>query len=840
MSEPMPRSINEIQARSCSRRAHGPAFALAIAAGATIVLASTITAGQSGSSRPLSANPAAPGQSETANLERIAQIPMGSMNAVALDGDRAYLGLGPRLAVIDLSAPEAPRMAGFGDVLDDDVRAIHVDPAERNRVFVAAGAEGLRVYDVSQSETPRETTRVEGYSAAIQVTPERVYALGGPLRILDRSSQPPFGELARIDLPIESFHVAGQIAWLAVGEAGIMAYDLADPSRPTPIAALDTPGHARDIRVAGQLGYVVDGGRVLSILDLSTPTAPAWISDFTIDLADDSDCPPNGGDCGVEAHWVRVVGDRALLGSRRYLGAFGNRVEARLVLIDVSDPLRPRAIAQRGMRDNPSAIALDGTRSLVSAHPLWWYAGIAPCQLSPGGLHLFDTDLQDIGRLDLAVGANTIAIHADEVFSTDHSVRVRSYALNDPLASRLPAATGYGASYGSPEARDLVVDVTGARYVLGGQTAGFLSLADTAIQTGGEAARRGPAVVARAPGDAPLNGCAPPNRDQWFDHIATDGRHDYLLDQAGGLQVFEIGQYHPLSRLDDVDANDLASRNGRIYLAGPDGLDVIDASDPTAPIVSGSLSLVGRERTIAVSKQVDLAVVAGSTGLSIVDLRTPESPRQLSTVPMDEALVAVAIQGHTVYAASESSLLAFDLADATAPVQHTQVEGLRGIRSLAISGNHLAILSTGGVSIYQPPVDDRSPPLLPQQNPIDPSPIYLPSLLRDTTIGAVSPSPGVILQIADKGAFLSPPGFQQRIHQVPSPIGASIVRTRSAYEHFRHQCGSQPELVCTGRQQCLCDPVAVRAGMVDGHQTQQRRRLHSHQQGLRVVELRRP
>ena len=68
----------------------------------------------------------------------VAQIG-GSIDAVAVMGNRIYAGMGPRLVVFDVSNPASPRLLGRSPILPGLVSGIAV---ENSVAYVAAGPEG--------------------------------------------------------------------------------------------------------------------------------------------------------------------------------------------------------------------------------------------------------------------------------------------------------------------------------------------------------------------------------------------------------------------------------------------------------------------------------------------------------------------------------------------------------------------------------------------------------------------------------------------------------------------------------------------------------------------------
>lgn len=665
---------------------------------------------------------------------------MGNLGAIAVSGNRAYLGLGPRLAVLGLEDPAAPRLLGFTNDLGDELRDLALDPRAPNRVLVAAGDAGLVIIDASTEGRPRELARLPGRAQAVQSEGTRAYVLGEALRILDATDPEAPMEIGRVELPIEAFHVAGDLAWLATGAAGVMVYDLGDPARPAPIGAFDTPGSAHDIRVAGTFAYVADGGRRLSVLEVSDPTAPWLRSELTVDLSAENACSPQVADCGLDARLLRIVGDRAVLVLQRFSGAFAARSPARLVSIDLADPAAPRELAQRTMSANPVAIAMGDGRVLAAARPLWWYAGIAPCQLALGGLVIYDAGLSPLGQFEAPAPANAVQLHAGKVWLADITRRLRAYTLDEPGGPRPTGATGseYGSDYGSAEARDLVVEGSlGARLAIGGQTGGFVaSGARRTATTGGVGGAAGGAPSASNAADpgqgkapfSPQNGCAPPPPDQWYTRIATDGAHDFLLDMNGDLQVFEPGAFGPLGTLLKLEASGLAARKGRVYLATAQGLRIVNAANPAEPTNEAALALSGFANAAAASRSADLVILAGQNGLALIDASRPEAPRHLASLPTLGEARAVALTGHTAYAAAGGSLQVFDILHPRAPGEVARMSGLRGARAVAVDATHVAVLAAGGLYVFAALPDDGTPPQLPAPPEPDARKLYVPAL----------------------------------------------------------------------------------------------------------------
>jgi len=84
------------------------------------------------------------------SLELVGQIG-GATNAVAVQGDYAYVGVGPRLVTLNISNPANPVVVGQTGVLPDVVQGVVVTGTY---AYVAAGDSGLRIINVSDPAAP--------------------------------------------------------------------------------------------------------------------------------------------------------------------------------------------------------------------------------------------------------------------------------------------------------------------------------------------------------------------------------------------------------------------------------------------------------------------------------------------------------------------------------------------------------------------------------------------------------------------------------------------------------------------------------------------------------------
>jgi hypothetical protein len=202
-----------------------------------------------------------------------------------------------------------------------------------NHAFVAQGARGLEVLDLTDPAQPKHValykpdaepwlTSVEN----VQVMGDRAYISGFfGLDILDISNR---NEPVRLGgylqpTPIESlrtiqaFHAVPNYIFMAQGIDGLEILDVSNPGAPARIGGYVTPGYAEDVYVTNGIAYVTDGDS-LQIIDVNIPTAPVWRGKLDIE----------------GAYCVTIFGAYA------YVGTLTDGI----VVVDVMDPENPEYV----------------------------------------------------------------------------------------------------------------------------------------------------------------------------------------------------------------------------------------------------------------------------------------------------------------------------------------------------------------------------------------------------------------------------------------------------------------------------------------------------------------
>jgi hypothetical protein len=72
--------------------------------------------------------------------------------------------------------------------------------------------------------------------------------------------------------------VAGDVAYLAVGSAGLVVIDITEPANPALMGGTSAPGDARAVAIAGDRAYVADGSSGLRVINISDAANPLPIA----------------------------------------------------------------------------------------------------------------------------------------------------------------------------------------------------------------------------------------------------------------------------------------------------------------------------------------------------------------------------------------------------------------------------------------------------------------------------------------------------------------------------------------------------------------------------------
>jgi hypothetical protein len=572
----------------------------------------------------------------------------GATRDMAIAGHQLWYGTGATVTVADLSVPTQPRVIGRSPQLGDMVSALVVSG---NRAYVAAGAAGLVVLDISAPERPRITA---------------VLATAGPA----------------LDVAL-----AGGRALVAAEGAGLLAVDVSAPDRPRLLGAFPTAELAARVVTAFNHAYV------LTIHRYTVTGYDYYVADQVevFDLAGAVGGPPTTTFPASDLAGA-PEGPLAVAGSSLLVGV------GHLTVHSLAKPAKPVQLAtlETGTLPRDLAVLPGATQVLVAGgrgHP----------------------DSGEVTRVDLTdpskpavlatwygseAGQPTVAASGDLfcLSQPEGGITVASLAQQPPTQGPVQPA-------GVLPDLAQVMDVearAGHLYLAAGLGGFAVAEADAAgnlmvvgrlpVGTGGAVGWYQDVELPAGPADAP-----PARAYVRSEHGDVASYKLRVLDVTDPARPAELGlmsTQRPYSSL--------AVGARYAYAGQADGFDVIDVSHPVTMTVGSSVRVDRGVDDLALAG--DLLYVASSARLYVFDLKVPEKPRQTGMVTLDGSDKVLAVAEGRAYvgvtlATKMGRLHVVDVSTPSHPVVRSvtslpgapvsiHVEGVRVLAGLRAAGTH--------------------------------------------------------------------------------------------------------------------------------------------------------
>lgn len=598
--------------------------------------------------------------------------------AVAVQGNYAYVGVGLRLVVLDVSDPAALKEVGATAPFPHFVEGLAVSGTF---AYVAAGGAGLRVVDVTDPARPTEVGAwdTRGYAEGVAVSGSTVYLADGPygLRVVDVSNPARPKEMGCAYPMNYAFHVAvaGRYAYIAAGGAGLLVADVSNPARPVEVSTLDTPGYAYGVAAAGSTVYVADGWEGVKVVNAADPTRPVQIGSYKTP----------GWAFGVTAaggllyvadafKGLRVLNAATLteLGSYEVAGGHAGSVAVAggfayvadrnwgLHAVSVSEPGRPARVGFYGPLGYADAVAVAGNYAYVAAGTYGLRVvditdPVRPRQLGAFDTRSYATSVAVIGQYAYVATTNgpnvDCGLHVVDIRDPARPFRV-GFLLEEMGTYRDMVVAG-GIAYLATENGLQLIDVSSP---VTPKQLSFIRLKDW---PGGD-------VLTNAVG------------------VAVSGTLAYVAADRAGLKVLDVskpanptivGEY----RLPEAgSAEDVVVVQGIAYVAGHAGLGVVDVSNPTRPsLLSFFKTSVFAESVAAAGNRAYVAL--GSVGLTEIDVSMPSTPTFAASFNTLGYAQETVVRDRYVYVADQDGgLLILERVPATGPLNAGNPTSLHG------------------------------------------------------------------------------------------------------------------------------------------------------------------
>jgi hypothetical protein len=579
---------------------------------------------------------------EGSNIELMVHIG-GPASAIAVQGDYAYAGFGPELAILDITDPQAPTRVGYV-VLPDFVQDVTVDGGY---AYVAAGEAGLRVVDVSDPSAPAEAGFAGGgwskSARGVAVAGDYAYiACGifnfavhkGHLLVVDISDPANPAEVGFSEKlwqePALDVAVMGSYAYVVGSRSvtnsppngGLWILDISNPAAPSKVGSYDSPGFANSVAVAGGYAYVVAEGAGLRVVRIKQPASPTEVGSY-------------------KALGLGHISDLTLAGNHAYV-ATGEAGFLRV--LDISNPAMPAEIGSYDPQSNVNGVVVVGERAYVTAE----------------GLQVLDvsdaTDISAIGTYETLEYIDDMAVSNGYAYVASTAFRV--FDISNPAD---PIQVGRREL--SFTVSDLA-EAEGYAYVAGGDTGlHVLDVSNPITLT--EISVYDPQTSVRG--------------------VALAGHYAYVATSAG-LSVLDIS--NPITPT-EVGFHDTAGQfldkvaeaDGYVYATYRSGLRVIDVSSPTAPAEVGVYPIdvypLGRPYDVVTTGRYAYTFWQScwswdscDSAVDIIDIQDPTHPAKvgLYSASADGVIAAITASDRYLCAAhTVTGLCIVDVSQPTAP-----------------------------------------------------------------------------------------------------------------------------------------------------------------------------
>lgn len=600
----------------------------------------------------------------------------GAVQALAVDGQYAYVAIGSGLGVLDLADPDRPVIVGQSTGLQQPhgqgFRPSDMVTTPGRAYVLRADGRTVDAFDTSDPRAPRAVG-----SVTLPFFPRDLHLANGRLYLVGQH-------------PSET------------DSGGVVVLDVTGSMSPTIALQFDFDQAARAVAVDDEHWYVITGG----------PSRCAYCPADAAKSADPSTSVRvlAGGDL---AWGNEEVGRMSLPNDARDLVLVGTRAyvttqSGQLLVVDVAQPEQP---------------TLRTTVDLTAVSPAVAAAGYG--ELMAAGDHLYTTDL---GRSEL-VGIDISQPDQPGVDGRLTGVRLtnlaagsgRLYALNAGLAELDDAPQVTAVDVTEPEQPRLSggwVSVTPRRVLLTAR-ADYVLSSDNGLYELDLAEPERPQLGKRVEPPVVVD-------------AATNGIDVYVVDGDGSFRrLSTAGQAEASLRLpatgSDLPWRILAVTDGLAYLSdGQDTLQLVDVSDRVQFVASGAIELSGRPMAVAQANQRAYVLIAADMQpgiryssrdgaaveqVLVYDVSSPAAPRRVGEITSWRPLsfdAAGLISDGRLFVGDSDGLQAYSLADPDHPVK-TRTWSEQAVHSLVVGDDGL-IARANTLRLY-----DLRPPFMGQE-----------------------------------------------------------------------------------------------------------------------------
>ena len=516
--------------------------------------------------------------------------------------------------------------------------------SQGNYLFASATDSTFRVLEISNPNEPLLLNEIplygSGRTIALTGTTALVAAVEGDVQLIDISTPTSPLTIGTIPIPgsVYDLKLVGSILYVAAGNQGMYVFDVGNLDNPVEFGHYHSNNLSfQNLQIEGNLAILVDRYSGFTILDISNPAAPLFLSEIPV---------------------TEFAYDAALNGSWLYLSVHDNSTQEDLMIVDLTNPVSPvidqvldTSLSLRYIQIVDDYLVatgtFDGLKVLQLEDPTapqvvgwqWSYGSGYPFVVT--GNSLYTGGVAGVSVFDISNPASVSVHHWDAA---------EGYAWDMALNENLAAVALDESGLALVDVTDPTAMVELASLTLPGNATGVDWYGDYAIVSCDQA---GVVVVdASIPDDPNIVGQVDtPGRAKG---VFVSGDYAYVADLYWDLQVIAlsgpavpeiVGSLSiPLAYVYQV-----AVFGEIAYLSCfQGGLALVDVAIPSEPQLITHLEDVGEIRDVAVSGH--LAVLADFIdGTVLLDVTDPEAPVTLFRPDMSGYAFSVGIDDGYAY-----------------------------------------------------------------------------------------------------------------------------------------------------------------------------------------------
>ena len=474
---------------------------------------------------------------------------------------------------------------------------------------------------------------------------------GGILIILDVKDPSKPTQVGQVITPGTAWkiHISGNYAYIANGsEGGIRIIDVSNPTDPKEIGFCDTPGTAVGVYVSDNYAYIADNSDGVRVINISDPNRPEEIGFYNI--------PGYTSDVYVSGSYAYAISFRP------------GEMTSILYILDISDPKSPKEA---------------GSYRAKSMHRVCVFGDYAYVASGSEGVRVIDVsnpkDPREVGSYKEAKLMYGIHIKGNYAYVIDNA-EFLVLDISDPEN----------------------LENTGNCEIPGYTAENVFASEDYAYVADQDAGLRiidiSDPVNPKEVGAFDINGSA---RD-----VHISGNYAYVVDWSKGFSIFDISNH---DKPELVGHCNIIGRARSIFVSGNyayvgnlnfdpfgGGLYVIDISVPTNPREAGFIDCQVEVESIYVIRNYAF-IVDDYTNLHIVDISKPEEPKEIGFCMLVGFYGQIQITGELgryAYISNSEGLYILDVADRKNPEVIGKYSIGAFIYETCVSGNYAYVAAS--------------------------------------------------------------------------------------------------------------------------------------------------